>query len=63
MIRSCTAPDGRPGYVWWEQGQDRVTECHAYDPDVPGSRSAALRAAVRDEVAGTDPAVAAGGDA
>lgn len=64
MIRSCEAPDGRPGYLWWEAGQEQVTECHPYDPAVPQSRSAAVRAALRDDPSlGADPAAAAGGDA
>lgn len=58
MIRSCTAPDGRPGFLWWEQGQDKVPVCHGYDPDVPQSRTAAVRAALRD-----DPALSASSDA
>lgn len=66
MIRSCQAPDGRPGFLWWEQGQQTVTECHPYDPAVPQSRGAAVRAALRDQprepaVLGT-PKAPTGGD-
>lgn len=66
MIRSCTAPDGRPGYLWWIDGQQQVPECHPYDPGDPGSRGAAVRAALRDQpvepvVAGT-AATPRGGD-
>lgn len=46
MIRGCTDPQGRPGYCW--QGPNGLGECHPYNPASAQSRSAAVRAALRD---------------
>lgn len=47
-VRSCTGPQGQPGYQWVPEKGDVVTECHVYVPNDQGSRTAALRAAIRD---------------
>lgn len=50
-VYSCTGPDGRPGYLWGEQGQGVATECHVYDEGDEQGRKTALRLAIRDQVA------------
>lgn len=55
-VYSCTGPDGRPGYLWAVQGQAVATECHVYTPGDEKGRAAALRLAIRDEVAAKGPA-------
>lgn len=55
-VYSCTGPDGRPGYLWGEQGQGVATECHVYDQGDEKGRAAALRLAIRDEVTAKGPA-------